>query len=236
MTTYEENGDSAISEWEVALKMHTVENAYTYLSSLDLREMPLLDSTALLSQLLLSMYDAQAENPTGLGNDDTLLDRVLSTFEVIRPPFARQVPMTSILITLPLIDLGAVSWVWMRREIDIVTVFLDLVDWLPNDQVGLVLPRVVTIFLRNDPEQIYDVYANPSIEGSLATLLHAGQIGFLMDEAEKKGNDTAWNWLREEFAKNGPLVKAGPWVLQGETPKVILPLPRAYIVGEPLRP
>jgi hypothetical protein len=176
------------------------------------------------------MYDAE-------NYDDALLDAVLSMFEVLRPPFAREVPMTTIIITLPLIDLGAVSWIWIRREIDIVTAFLDLVGWLPTEQVGTVLPLIVSIFLRQDINEIYDIYANPSTEGSLATLLSATQIGFLMDEAEKKGNDSVWNWLREEFAKNAPLVKAGPWVMdQGERPKKVLDLPRAYIVGDPLRP
>jgi hypothetical protein len=222
MTT--ESGADAIADWANAIDNNTTE---AYLKSLRIGELDDSDSVALLSELILTLYDKD-------NYDDSLLNGVLDVFDPIRPSFSRGSPFSTVMIVLPLISLSAVSWVYMRQSVDITTIILNGINWMGNEEVALVMDKAVRIFLRRDKTTPYDILNNPASAGTLSALLPVSRIGFLMDEAEKKGNDGMWNWLREAYAENGPLVGAGPWMLKESSIDHKIPLKRATLIGKPI--
>lgn len=216
--------EGALDEWRVALQEGN-ENPRRYLDSLDLTGMSETDQAALLSELILIMYEMEWE-------DVSVVDYVLDTFVDLRPPLARQIPFTSMIIAVAGVNPSAVSWVWLLYDVQIVTVIVDSCRWLPNDRAPIVMNDAVAIFARTDKSLLYDRMNNPQAEGEdLTTLLTATTVGFLMDTAEREGNDGIWNWLLPLYAARGPLVGPGPWMRDGLMGRVP-PLPVPYVYGD----
>jgi hypothetical protein len=226
VTDYVETGEDAILQWKLALDQGRY---LSYLNSLELRAMSDGDVVSLLSSLLLELYERQ----DALTYDDKVLEDLLTTFDLLRPPFTRSTPIEVVFVVLPGIDLTALSWLWMRRNVDLLTVLIDLITWLPNEQAYIVLPKVLSIYLRSDLERPYELLDNPSREGGLSNLLPNDTIAYLMDVATEKGNDGMWSMLRDAYSEDAPLVAPGPWMLDARPIEILEPV-RPYLVGERL--
>lgn len=222
--TIVETGEEALDEWALAINRDT-KSATSYIDSLDLKSMEQNDLVDLLSSMILTLYDME-------NADDYLLDYLLEGFDVLRPAFAREASMSTIIVALPLMNLTAVSYVWLRKGVALETVILDCNEWLSPYEVDITMSYIVRIYLREDREQPYDVSYNPAREGDLSDLLSAQSIGALMDAATSRGNDAMWNWMRPFFSVNAAIVPPGPWMIEGG-PRVKLPLPRAWIEVPP---
>lgn len=224
LDTIIETGETALSEWAAAL-VTTTAAATAYIDSLDIKSMEQNDLVDLLSSMILTMYDTE-------NADDYLLDYLLEAFDALRPAFAREASMATIIVALPLMNLTAVSYVWLRKGIALETVILDCNEWLSPYEVDITMSYIVRIYLRENRDEPYDINYNPAREGDLSDLLSAQSIGVMMDVATSRGNDAMWNWMRPFFGVNSAIVPPGPWMLETLPPR-IPPLPRAWIEVPP---
>lgn len=215
----------ALQDWRDAIAQGTFG---AYLDSLDLSDMRDEDKAALLSELLLITYEERV-------SDVVIVDYVLDSFVSLRPPLSPDVPFSSMLIAIPGLNPAAISWTWLIKGIDLMTILVDSCRWMPNHSAALAMSTAVAIFARTDQSIIYDRINNPQADNvDLVDLIPVRSIGFLMDIADEKGCDAVYNWLLPFYAANGPPVGPGPWMIDASAPDPLPRLPGPRVIGDPV--
>ena len=200
----------------------------TYLNEMVLDKGEISKNASLLSEMLIDLSD-RSINDESL-NSEVVLDLLLESFTFLRPPLAQDVPMTSILVGLQEVHPGAISWVYVEKDVHPLTVILDSCRWVPNYMAALVLNTVASIFLRTNKDQLYDRVFNPQEPDTDATNLFSDDVlENIMEVAASKANDGVWNWCRIYYNRPTP---PGPHLIERPVNTPIPPLPVAYIVGD----
>lgn len=204
------------------------EEITTYLNELVLDKADISKNAILLSEMLLELSDRSIADDSL--DAEPLLDLLLESFIFLRPPLAQDIPMTSILVALPEVHPGAVSWVYVEKDVHPITIFLDCCRWVPNHRASLVLHTLVAIFLRTDKDQLYDRVFNPQEPDTDVTKLFSEDVlEQIMGLASEKGNEGVWNWCRNYY--NRPTAP-GPHLIERPSTIPVPPLPAPYIIGD----
>lgn len=214
----------ALQGWREALVDDKL--AAKYVEEIDVTSLERSEAIVLLGEMLLTMYEE------GIMGNDFILDTLLGAFGSIMEPFTEEVTMSTYLPALAGFNSTAASYVLMSKNLSIRDVIIDLIKWLPGYRAPFTMSLVVRLYTRQDQSRPYDIVYNPSDGRRLSDMYDARAIGFMMDVADRKGNVGIWNWLRKEYARVGPLVGPGPWMIWGETPRALMPI-RSYIDVSP---